>query len=165
MRTGEAAKYLQVSTSTVRNWLKVFRDYMPSGAELISEGQRYVIGEGDLRVLRYVKSRKDAGLTYEHIEGELAQGLHTIEEIPPPEEDLRGTQPQETRALALPDLMAFARAYAEPLRERLDEVEAERTHYLAELRQSEQDVARLEERLRLLVASKPLPWWRRVFRG
>lgn len=131
MTTGEVARRLGVSTSTVRKWADLFSDFLSAEAKPGHGGVREFTPD-DLRVLSAVAYyRKQTRLSYEEIEGRLRRGEYPpslAPETPSPDETAHPSPPSGATDLEpvrseLRELREALRALEASLNARLDALE------------------------------------------
>lgn len=138
LSVSQMARYLGVSPGTVRNYSREFTDHLsPLATPRLGEPRRFA--EDDLRVMATAKSLLGEGLTYEQVRGQLAQGVHLVEDLdlrlPPPE-------PEPTETALVP--MASVRLIVQPYMQQAEQLRKERDQALGRVVELERHLGRLE---------------------
>jgi len=132
MTTGEVARRLGISTSTVRKWADVFSDFLSEAATPGYGGDRDFTEE-DLQLLSAVAYyRKQEHLSFDEIEAKLRRGDHLRELVPKPPSTEGEPRPSPSPGAA--DL-SLLRREVQQLREALWALDASLKARLDELEQ------------------------------
>lgn len=176
--TPQAAKLLNVSEGTVRNYVQheLYAPYLSAGANPAKGRPRALTAE-DLALLAFIRERTSAGDTYEQIADQLAVKISAGELAPfqVPEEERnqapevdgwgiprRQAQPHADQPPPQPAPLAIlATTLTEELRLSREREQALWDRIVA----AEAARARAEGELAALRAAQPRSWWRRVFGG
>lgn len=122
-----------VSPQTVRNWTEEFSRYL-SVLAVPGKGRNRLFTDDDMRVFSLIASSKDNGAVYEEIHASLASGQRgELPELPPDEANALVVSDQQQKILMLSQ-QALA-------------MQTERDMALAELRKTQEEMIRLNERL------------------
>lgn len=176
VRAGHVADRLGVSVATVRSWSNEFRDYLSPSAAMAQSatgegpGQRRYTDQ-DVAALAHVKRLMAEGLTFDEVRQALGK-MTPDERAAPPVEVPTATAPNESTALALPDMLRAItdahRGEVEALRARIADLQADKTRL-----QSELDALRVQLAPPALpppvqppitpiteAPERPKPWWK-----
>lgn len=162
---GQAAKRLEISQSSVRNYSKWFSDFF-SDAAVPPKGQQRLFDDEDLKLLATIARLKRQGVDDNGIKEELSAGQldDVANELPPEPNAIMVMQLSSTLASREGELTATKEE-----RDRLlDDLETERQAR----RQSDERATAAETELKILrelterqapEEERPLTWWQRIF--
>ena len=149
LKVGETAKTLNTTTTTVRNWVNAFGEFLSPSAQL---QRRKRFTPQDITILKEIQSLSNDGFTYAEIPDRLndvpLQEVLDFEEIPPEEIPDQQPPPQDN-ALAIPEVFEF-------ITQALDNAAA----------QHEREILAKDETIQLLrdeLNRQRQPWWKRLF--
>ena len=174
MKTGQIAKHLSVSPSTVRFWASEYATYLSDGATGLNmnKGATRVFNEQDALVLATIAQMRDKGETHEQIVSALDQG-RLVNNVPsaPKQDEM---QPRQTVGLVTVDELhraldqiQFLQLEIERLTEERDLALIHRDRDVAELNQKiaqlHAELGRAEGKLAIIERErKPFEYWLRV---
>jgi len=144
MKIGETARIIDVSTATIRNYVKAFEPYFSETAKR-KHGKNFT--NQDIQTLRTIRQHLDNGLTYE----ETAEYLTFTPEIIHGQEDptfFESAAVANENAITLPQVADF-------VQQAIDNAAAQHQREIDALN-------RLIEKLETDLENARKPWWKRL---
>jgi len=82
MKTPDLARYLGVSSNTIRNWTNEFKDYLSNAATNVNARQR-IYNDRDVLVIGTIAQLSGAGSTYSEVHSKLSNGyrIESLENV------------------------------------------------------------------------------------
>ena len=153
---GEVAIFLGLAKPTIRVWTQEFASYLSEDAAPQTKGVARTFHESDLRILYFVKLKRDQHLGYEDIHKALTKQEHISLELPDLEKPQLGRSTSSGQNEDMVPTTLFEQVSAE-LRGHIQALEEERNYLRKQLDQERaarleaiERAARLETRLEVL---------------
>ena len=150
LKIGETAREIEVTSATIRNWVKEFGEFLSPSA---TSQRRKRFTPSDIDTLKNIKKLRNDGFTYSEIHDEIftvtTGEVLGVEEMITEETHKEQLQQPQDNAIAIPEVFEFIN----------QALNNQTLQHEREIKAKDETIQLLREELK----RARLPWWKKLF--